>query len=418
MAYIGKTPTAAPLTSSDVTDGIISTAKIADGIEVVDWQSVVTASTLTAVAGRGYPINTTSNACTVTLPASASVGETIKFVDYARNWGTNALTINPNSLNFQGASSPNPEYDTNMQSVTITYVDATQGWIPTVDDAVTYETSQAYTVDFLVVAGGGGGGYDRGGGGGAGGYRNSYNSETSGGNSSSETALELITGTVYTITVGGGGAGATSTASEGADGVASSIAGSDITDITSTGGGGGGTGSGSVRNGQAGGSGGGGAYNSGTAGAGTSGQGMAGGAYGSSTTAAGGGGASEVGTGASDYGGGNGLSSSITGSAVTRGGGGGGHDGGDSAPPGGTGGGGAGGQDSTSNGMDATANTGGGGGSGRGDGVANGGDGGSGVVILRLPTASYSSTTTGTPTVSTDGSDTILLFNASGSYTA
>jgi hypothetical protein len=30
MAYIGKTPTAAPLTSSDVTDGIISTAKIAD----------------------------------------------------------------------------------------------------------------------------------------------------------------------------------------------------------------------------------------------------------------------------------------------------------------------------------------------------------------------------------------------------
>ena len=30
MSYIGKTPTAAPLTSSDVTDGIISTAKIAD----------------------------------------------------------------------------------------------------------------------------------------------------------------------------------------------------------------------------------------------------------------------------------------------------------------------------------------------------------------------------------------------------
>ena len=30
MAYIGKTPTPVPLTSSDVTDGIISTAKIAD----------------------------------------------------------------------------------------------------------------------------------------------------------------------------------------------------------------------------------------------------------------------------------------------------------------------------------------------------------------------------------------------------
>ena len=30
MSYIGKSPTAAPLTSSDITDGIISTAKLAD----------------------------------------------------------------------------------------------------------------------------------------------------------------------------------------------------------------------------------------------------------------------------------------------------------------------------------------------------------------------------------------------------
>ena len=29
MAYIGKTPTAAPLTSSDVADGIITNAKLA-----------------------------------------------------------------------------------------------------------------------------------------------------------------------------------------------------------------------------------------------------------------------------------------------------------------------------------------------------------------------------------------------------
>jgi len=46
-----------------------------------------------------------------------------------------------------------------------------------------------------------------------------------------------------------------------------------------------------------------------------------------------------------------------------------------------------------------------------------GGDGGSGVVILRMPTASYSGTTTGSPTVTTDGSDTILTFTSSGSYT-
>jgi hypothetical protein len=55
-------------------------------------------------------------------------------------------------------------------------------------------------------------------------------------------------------------------------------------------------------------------------------------------------------------------------------------------------------------------NTGGGGGSG--------GTGGSGVVILRMPTANYSGTTTGSPTVTTDGSDTILTYTSSGTYTA
>ena len=46
----------------------------ATGFASIDWQStIVTGSTHTAVAGKGYWIDTTSNACTVTLPASASV---------------------------------------------------------------------------------------------------------------------------------------------------------------------------------------------------------------------------------------------------------------------------------------------------------------------------------------------------------
>jgi hypothetical protein len=104
-----------------------------------DWQSVKT-SNFTAVAGEGYPVDTTSTAITVTFPASASVGDTIVLLDYARTFGTNKLTINQNSLNFQGATVPNPEYNTNGQSITCTYIDATKGWIPTVDDDVTYET--------------------------------------------------------------------------------------------------------------------------------------------------------------------------------------------------------------------------------------------------------------------------------------
>jgi hypothetical protein len=42
------------------------------------------------------------------------------------------------------------------------------------------------------------------------------------------------------------------------------------------------------------------------------------------------------------------------------------------------------------------------------------GAGGKGVVILRMPTKSYSGVVTGSPTVSTSGLDTILVFNDSG----
>ncbi len=161
------------------------TIQVASGASLVgagiEWQSsIVTASTLTAVAGRGYWIDTTSNACTVTLPAAASVGDRLIFTDYARKWGTNAVTINPNSLNFQGSSSPNPVYDTDGQSVDIVYSGATKGWIPNSDDDVTFETPQTYSIEYLVVAGGGagqtknirnpsaGGRYGQGGGGGGG----------------------------------------------------------------------------------------------------------------------------------------------------------------------------------------------------------------------------------------------------------
>ena len=69
----------------------------------------------------------------------------------------------------------------------------------------------------------------------------------------------------------------------------------------------------------------------------------------------------------------------------------------------------------SSAGTHGTANLGGGGsGSNPAEGASNGG---SGVVILRMPTTGYSGTTTGSPSVSTSGSDTILTYNSSGSYT-
>ena len=45
------------------------------------------------------------------------------------------------------------------------------------------------------------------------------------------------------------------------------------------------------------------------------------------------------------------------------------------------------------------------------------GAGGSGLVVIKLLTSDYSSTTTGSPTVTTSGSYTILTYTGSGTYT-
>ena len=104
----------------------------------LDWQSVTTGSTLTAVAGNGYPINTTSNACAITLPASASVGDQIMFTDYAGTWGTNSITFDINGLKYQGQDDTYTlEYDTDDQVLRIVYIDTTEGWMPIFDQAVT-----------------------------------------------------------------------------------------------------------------------------------------------------------------------------------------------------------------------------------------------------------------------------------------
>lgn len=235
-------------------------------------------------------------------------------------------------------------------------------------------TKENYTVavEYLVIAGGGGSrgtntgnspDYGRGGGG-AGGYRSSVSGESSGGGASAESVFEADLDTAYTVTVGAGG-----NDTNGSNSVFSTI--------TSIGGG---------FIGDNGGSGGGADWTDGSPGNGTSGQGFSGGANHAQSLSGGGGGAGEAGsTDANGYGG-DGVSSSITGSAVFRAGGGGG--GGAGVGSGGNGGGGDGGADGGDNdGENGVANTGGGAGGGYtdGPGTTDGGNGGSGVVILRYP---------------------------------
>ena len=276
-----------------------------------------------------------------------------------------------------------------------------------------------YSVTSLVVGGGGGGGGYAGGGGGAGGFVAATST--------------LIVGSTYTVVVGGGGSAGVGNASTGVSGGLSLF-------NTSTALGGGGGGAKTVYA-LSGGSGGGGGPASSTPtgpGSGTNGQGFAGGVGFDGTTqfstGGGGGGASAVGgnsgtssaSNTSGGAGGAGLASSITGSSVTyAGGGGGGTDAGSATMPGsggagGSGGGGTGGKYTVSAATAGTTNLGGGGG-GAGwttAGWNTGGAGGSGVVIISVPVANYTGTTTGSPTVTTNGNFKILTFTSSGTYTA
>ena len=401
------------------------------------WTSTVKTATFTAVAGEGYFCNTTAGSFTVNLPAG-SVGAVVAVKDYASTFQTNNLTLAPNGSDKIGSSTDDVILTEKGIALTLVFIDSTQGWLVT-DSGLQAEATRPYNIDFLVIAGGGGAGTGGGGGGGAGGYRASFNSEASGGGGSSESAIQGAIGTQYTITVGAGGAASVGTPSPAAtntSGVDSSIAASGMTTITSTGGGKGANGAnfgggppGADYNPATGGSGGGaGMNNNQTGAAGTSTQGFAGGdcPHGGSAGAGGGGGAGAVGgTGTTsptdDAGnGGVGVASTITGSSVTRGGGGG---GGTNGPGehgiGGAGGGGAGSTSSSNTATSGTANTGGGGGGGWYSPNRTGGAGGSGVVILSMPDANYSGTTTGSPTVATGVSGkTVLTFTGDGSYTA
>jgi hypothetical protein len=137
------------VTSAKLQDGAVTNAKLTNtsvtlaGSSVslggsvsfnnkfVDWQSVITAdgsTGTTAVAGNGYFIDTTSAAHTLTLPASATIGDFIAIKDYAGTFGTNNLTIARNGHNIQGVANDSL-ITTNRASLVLVYVDSTKGWL-------------------------------------------------------------------------------------------------------------------------------------------------------------------------------------------------------------------------------------------------------------------------------------------------
>ena len=403
----------------------------------VDWDTSIKTGTVTAVTGKGYFVNTTSGGIIVNLPVGAA-GSIVSMADYAATWQTNNVTVTPNGAEKIGGVNDTAVLSTEGQSITLVYVDATQGWLNTVDSTSnirgvnpSFVTATGGTpttcgdykihtftgpgtlcvsdkgnvagsnsVDYMVIAGGGGGGWQRSGGGGGGGYRESPGT-ASGCYAVSPlgvapAAALLVTVQGYPISVGAAGAGSGGSPHRPGYNGGESI----FSTITSAGGGGGGDGNmdGSpITGGLAGGSGGGGGACSGAVnprcgGAGNTpptspAQGTSGGDSGPSVpvqcAGGGGGGATVVGTNAGPARyiggpGGTGATSSINGTPTQRAGGGG---GGSNALTAGTATGGGGAGASSGAGTAGTTNTGGGGGgSAPGSHVVAGG---SGIVVIR-----------------------------------
>jgi len=368
----------------------------------VDWQTgSIKTATFTAANGEGYFANTSGGAFTMNLPAG-SAGNIVSVVDYTNTFQTNNLTISPNGSQKIGGVNADIALNTEGQSVTLVYVDDTEGWKNVQDSTSnvtgrqfivatggtittsgdfkihsftgpgTFCVSQISTVadenivSYVVVAGGGGGRDDGansngGAGGGGGGYRENKSPVDSYTASPLEGATDIsITATAFPITVGAGGA---RQSNDGADSVFSTI--------TSTGGGGGGVFNNAA--GRPGGSGGGGGAPGASGGSGNTPpvsppQGNPGSSGSPGNPGAGGGAGSSGSSGT----GGSGTPSAINGTGTLRAGGGArGTPSGSSPGPGGGG----------ARNADGTANTGGGGGGANTPGSS--GAGGSGIVIIR-----------------------------------
>jgi hypothetical protein len=406
--------TVAPSTSGNVltSNGTTWVSSAAPSGAVAYPQNIQSGNYTLVLSDAGKQIYSTNSAPqTITIPTNASVAFPIGTIITFFNMGSGTITLSNTGVSIfpigslTSLSNPRIASGVPMQIVKT----ATNAWNILVGTTIT-----SATASYLIVGGGGSGGSNNTnmgtGGGGAGGLLSGTST--------------LAIGTTYTITVGAGGA------TQSGNGNGNSGSASSALSITASGGGGGSGVSNGAGVAGASGGGGSGSFAAGTTagGSGTSGQGNAGGTGQNSTSDAnaqcggGGGGASTSGVNAGLAGGngGAGAANSITGSSVTyAGGGGGGKRTAGTAGTGGTGGGGNGGADA--NGSAGTANRGGGGGgAGTGDSgtFRTGGAGGSGVVILSIPTIDYSGITTGSPTVTTSGSNTILQFNSSGSYTA
>ena len=101
------------------------TKNLIDGTFGTEWVSTIQTSNFTAVAGKGYFVNTTSAEITISLPAGTAGNEVI-IQDYAGTFATNKVIFASNgSEKIQGITD-DFECSINNATITLIYQDATK----------------------------------------------------------------------------------------------------------------------------------------------------------------------------------------------------------------------------------------------------------------------------------------------------
>jgi hypothetical protein len=108
------------------TDGTnASWGTVSGGGSSFTWNIASTNSTMSA--NNGYFVDTSSAAKTMTLPTSATLGDTIRINDLAGSFGTNNLTVARNGHKIQGVAD-DLLVDINQSSFGLVYSNSTYGW--------------------------------------------------------------------------------------------------------------------------------------------------------------------------------------------------------------------------------------------------------------------------------------------------
>jgi len=108
LTVAGGVPTWATITSSPV------------------FPATAVSSSVTLVSGNSYMADT-SSARTLTLPASATIGDEIHIFDATGSAATNNITVSNNSLNINNQAT-SLTIDKAYAAVNLVYVGATYGW--------------------------------------------------------------------------------------------------------------------------------------------------------------------------------------------------------------------------------------------------------------------------------------------------